>query len=285
MKKTIVVAPNAGFCNRLRTMVSSIFLAEKLDMFVQHLWIGTVYQCANQNIQTIHNNSFEHYFNELIQRCDYRTMRQEIQVVYTEWLPSIKKNTWYNYQSYGQNLLQVSNHRELSLINERMNSSESFLIESSYIKNLSITKQDKTRIYSKFFIPRDYYIQDIKPYRSNDIIGICIRKGDFSVFFPNTQFEDDAILEWIDTLNSKILFCSDDRFYELMMRKKIKNSINPDFNSINYDFLSFLLLSTCTKIYGTHKSSFAEEASFFGGIDYVPLTKEFFKLQNGRIQN
>ena len=60
------------------------------------------------------------------------------------------------------------------------------------------------------------------------------------------------------------------------MRRKIKNAIDPDFDSTDYDFLSFLLLATCIKIYGTDKSSFSEEASYFGGLDHVALTQNFF---------
>ena len=40
-KKILIIAPNAGFGNRLRTMASAIYLAEKLNMNIEHLWLGT----------------------------------------------------------------------------------------------------------------------------------------------------------------------------------------------------------------------------------------------------
>ena len=110
------------------------------------------------------------------------------------------------------------------------------------------------------------------------IIGISIRKGDFKTFFPETQIDDELIMTFINKLihttkdiNTKIFFCSDDKEYEYQMRLKIKNSIIPNYNNDN-DFIDFLILSKCIKIYGTNKSSFSEEASYFGGCDYIPLT-------------
>ena len=38
-KKTIIIAPNAGFGNRLRSMVAAIYLSEQLNMEIEHLWI------------------------------------------------------------------------------------------------------------------------------------------------------------------------------------------------------------------------------------------------------
>ena len=127
--KTLIIAPNAGFCNRLRTMVSAIYLAEKLKMKVEHLWIGTVYRCANQNIQEIHDKSFEHFFKENIQRCDYKRMRNEVYKVYTEWFPNKIPNAWYHFQSYGQKLLEIIRLEKLELVHEKMDSTENFLIE------------------------------------------------------------------------------------------------------------------------------------------------------------
>ena len=275
-KKTLVVAPNAGFCNRLRTMVSAIYLSEKLDMNIEHLWIGTQYRCANNNIQAIHNKSFEYFFKESVKRCDYKNMTNKVNKVYTEWMPTTNPNAWYNFQSYGQKLLQTQIALDLKLVNEMMDTSEDFLIETSYINNLSITKEDKTRIYNKYFIPRDEFLDKINKIEMNEnTIGISIRKGDFKIYFPETQIEDEIILNWLNNMNSKIVFCSDDKEYEREIRQKIKNAIIPNFNGTDIDFLDFLLLSKCKKIYGTQKSSFSEEAAYFGGVEYIPLTRDF----------
>jgi len=280
-KKTLIIAPNAGFCNRLRTMVSAIYLSEKLEMNLQHLWTGTPYRCANNNIQEIHNKSFKYFFKENIEGCDYKNMINKVNKVYTEWVPISNPYAWYNFQSYGQKLLQISNINELDLVNEEMDTSEDFLIESSYINNLKITTKDKHRIYKKYFIPNDIFLNEINKINemNENVIGISIRKGDFKHLFPETQIDDEIITKWIDNIDNKIFFCSDDKEYEKEMRYKIKNSVIPNFNSNDADFLDFILLSKCIKIYATQKSSFAEEASYFGGVEYIPLTQDFIKIE------
>jgi hypothetical protein len=96
-----------------------------------------------------------------------------------------------------------------------MDTSENFLIETTYINNLKIKKEDKTRIYKKYFIPRDIFLNEInKVDIGKNTIGISIRKGDFKIYFPETQMDDKMILNWINSINSKIFFCSDDKEYE-----------------------------------------------------------------------
>jgi len=203
-------------------------------------------------------------------------MINKVNKVYTEWMPTTNPYEWYNFQSYGQKLLQSQTALNLNLVHEKMDTSEDFLIETSFINNLSITKEDKTRIYNKYFIPRDEFLDEINKVEMNEnTIGIVIRKGDFKKFFPETQIDDEIIMNWLNTINSKIVFCSDDKEYEREIREKIKNAIIPNFNGNDIDFLDFLLLSKCNKIYGTKNSSFGEEASYFGGVEYIPLTKDF----------
>jgi hypothetical protein len=280
LKKTLIVAPNAGFCNRLRTMVSAVYLAEKLEMNIEHLWLGTSYHCANNNIQNIHNKSFEYYFEENIKRCDYKNMINNVNNVYSEWLPGW---CWYQFQSYGQKLLKTSVLLNLDLVNDKMDNSQNFLIESSHINNLKMTKNDKNRIYKTYFIPKNKFLNEINMMDEN-IIGIHIRKGDFNIYFPETQIDDKLIIKWIENINSKIYFCSDDKIFEREIRKNLKNVLIPKFNNIDdvndIDFLEFLSLSKCTKIYGTWKSSFSEEAALFGGIEYIPLKKDLICTTN-----
>ena len=267
-------------------MVSAIYLSQKLGMDIEHLWIGEPYRCASDNIQLIHNKSFGYFFEEKLKRCDYRTMKDKVNKVYTEWMPNMNPNSWYNFQSYGQKLLEISKYTGLELVNEKMDTSENFLIETSYINNLKITKDDKTKIYKQYFIPRDIFMQEINKITdfNEAIIGIAIRKGDFIIHNPELQIDDNMISKWVDSIESKIFFCSDDEKYEKEMRNKYKNAVIPKFsNSVNKSdifFLDLILLSKCVKIYGIQKSSFAEEAANFGGVEYIPLTKEFIKLHN-----
>jgi len=286
-KNTIIIAPNAGFANRLRTIVASIYLSEKLNMDIEHLWIGTSYICANKNIQNIHDKSFDYYFKNNVKKCNYNNWINKINTVYTEWQPDNKG--WYNVQSYGQKLLKINNFKEIEKINLNMNSSESFLIESSHLSHLNISTKDKTRIYQKYIIPNDIFLNKLEKklllFNNESIIGISIRKGDFIYYFHETQISDDIIENWIKTLPNKIYFCSDDKLYQKEMRKKIPNHISFNCQEMesqdldeNQDFFDFILLSKCCKIYGTHKSSFCEEAAYLGGIEYNILNKDFLQI-------
>lgn len=270
-KKTMIIAPNAGFCNRIRTMVSAIYLAEKLNMNIEHLWIGTKFRCSDPNIQKAHDKSLEHFFEERVKRCDYKTIANEVNRVYTEWLPSNNPYAWYNFQCYGQQLLQPTVISELVLVNEQMDASENFLIETSFINNLEITKEDKYKIYNKYFIPRHHFLDRITNLNEIDenTIGIHIIKK---------EFEDEIIKRWLTSIDNKVLLFSDDKQYTEEMRTFLKTHFIPIIPSINddNDYLEFLLLSKCKVIYGTDKSLFAEEASYFGGCEYIPLTKDLF---------
>ena len=303
LKKTLIIAPNGGFANRLRTMVSAIHLAKKLDVNIEHLWIGTPYKCAFKHIQYIHDKSFEYFFKQSINRCDYKIMMQSVNKVYTEWM---QQDEWYDYQSYGQKLLQPSILSKLDLVNEDMDVTENFLIETTYINNLTISKEEKTQIYSTYFVPKDEFLVRINildrecnvaekersegadPEKrmvetsakySNNTIGIGIRRGDFLYIYPENIVDDNLLIAWLVSIELPVLFVSDDIEYETRMRQHLKHPVIPIFEAEDVDkgFLQFLLLSKCSKIYGTLASSFYEEAAIFGGVDYMPLTKEFFK--------
>ena len=274
-KKTLIIAPNGGFGNRLRTMVSAIYLAEKLNMNIEHLWVGTQHKCAFKHIQDIHDKSFEHFFKESIKRCDYNTMVKHVNKTYTEWMPNSNPHAWHNFQSYGQKLLETSVLSNLDLVNEQMNNSENFLIETTYINNLKITDKEINHIYAKYFIPRDEFTNKLNNVEINTI-GISIRKGDFESYFPDSVIENSVMVKWLKSLDNPVLLFSDDDNYAEEMRKYLKNPIRPMLEGDDTFFLSFLLLSKCSKIYGTLSSSFSEEASKFGGVEYVALTKDFF---------
>lgn len=282
-KNTLIIAPNAGFGNRLRTMVSAIYLSEKLNMKLEHLWIGTKYRCAYSHIQNIHDKSFEYFFKESVPRCDYKDMRNKVNKVYTEWMPEARPNAWYHFQSYGQKLLQTSVLLDLKLVNETMDNSENFLIETSYI-NLNISKEDKARIYSQYFIANDQFLSRIN-ILEKDTIGISIRMRDFLKYFPESKFDETKIIKWLKTFEQPVLLFSDDVSYAKKMRQQLNNPVIPMFENdldTNNDnsFLEFLMLSKCSRLYGTELSSFCEEAANYGNIDYTPLNKDFFTCVN-----
>lgn len=276
-KNTLIIAPNGGFGNRIRTIVSAIYLADKLNMNLQHLWIGTPWGCPLQHIQYIHDKSFEYFFKSTINRCDYENMKNQIKKAYSEWGSDLY---WYQFQSYGQKLLNTTIADDLSLVNEDMDASEHFLIETTYINNITITRNDKIHIYKKYFIPHDIFVNELNIVPANTI-GISFRVKDFYCYFPDSQIQDEVLIKWLTSITCPVILFSDDTTYQSEMRKHLKEPIIPNFenkSSIDQDkgFLQFLQLSKCSKLYGTSMSSFCEEASYFGGIEYIPLTKDFF---------
>lgn len=277
-KKILVIAPNGGFGNRIRTMVSAIYLADKLNMNLEHLWIGTPWVCSFSHIQYIHDKSFEYFFKPLIRRCDYEVMKSQIHKSYSEW--GEPRFYWHQFQSYGQKLLDITRTHDLSLVSEAMDTTEHFLIESSYIQNLSITRNDKTHIYKKYFIPHDIFSNELNVVPLNTI-GISFRIKDFYCYFPDSKIQNEVLIKWLSSINSPVILFSDDTNYQLEMRKYLKTPIIPNFENNNVtdnDFLQFLQLSKCSKLYGTAMSSFCEEAAYFGGAEYIPLTKDFFSI-------
>ena len=156
-----------------------------------------------------------------------------------------------------------------------MNNSENFLIETTYINNLKITDKEINMIYAKYFIPRDEFTNKLNKVEKNTI-GISIRKGDFESYYPDSVIENSVMVKWLKSLDDPVLLFSDDDNYAEEMRKYLKNPVSPILEGEHMFFLSFLLLSKCSKIYGTLSSSFSEEASKFGGVEYVALSKDFF---------
>jgi hypothetical protein len=258
-------------------MVSAIYLAEKLNMNIEHLWIGTPYRCAyGQHIQYIHDKSFEYFFKPSIKCCDYIKMSAHVNRVYTEWMPSTRPNAWYNFQSYGQKLLQPTILSKLDLVHEEMDASENFLIETTYINNLKITKADKHQIYSKYFVPKDDFLNKIGQIDANTV-GISIENGDYNI-------EEGKIGKWLSTIDNPVILFSDDEKLAEKLRPHLKKSVEPIFESMSQNdnlFLQFLLLSKCSKVYGTNSSSFCEEAANFGDTTYIPLTNDFFEVLQG----
>lgn len=268
-------------------MVSAIYLADKLNMNLEHLWIGIPWFCLLSHIQSIHDKSFEYFFKPAIRRCDYKHMKNQLNKAYSEWIEppfywhQFQSYGWYQFQSYGQKILDITVTNDLSCVNETMDTTENFLIETTYIENLSITRTDKTNIYKKYFIAHDNFLNELSIIPLNTI-GISFITKDFYCYFPDSKIQNEVLIKWLSSINSPVILFSDDTNYQLEMRKYLKEPIVRNFenNDVTDDngFLQFLQLSRCSKLYGTTMSSFCEEAAYFGGVEYTPLTKEFFSI-------
>jgi hypothetical protein len=274
-KKILFVAPNGEFANRIRTMASAIYLANKLHMNIEHLWQGLPYKCAFPQIQDTHNKSFEYYFKQSVPRCDVSQWKTMITSVYTEWMPNPNPQSWYHFQNYGQQLLQPISQLDLSLAHEEMIVNDNFLLETTHMNHMNIRKKDMHAMYRRFFQPNDCFLKKLMPVQTT--IGIALRTNpEFVMYFPESVIENLVLFKWLASFTGPVFLICDDLQKQTGMRKYLKCPIVPTYNESDM-FLNFLQLSKCSKLYGTSKSAFAEEAAVFGNIEYIPLNKEFFQ--------
>lgn len=281
----IVISPQAGFCNRLRAMCSAIFLAEKNNIKIAHMWDGKSFQIQPFNyINIIQNKPFEYFFVNTIPV--YSENYKNINICYTEWMPN---DAWYQFQSYGQIKLNIKN---LKLINNipYNNINESFLIESA-LDFLNLSKQDKFNIYSKYFIPNNNFLIHLENI-PNDTIAIHIRcNNSFLDYHPKSKINNINFFNFISKIDNNVLLLSDNNEFKNIARKYLKKPLISKYENIEIPdedkaFLDFLSLSKCKKIYGTFQSSFAEEASNFGNSEYIAITNDMLnKFQLKKKEN
>lgn len=134
-------------------------------------------------------------------------------------------------------------------------------------------------------------------------IGIHIRRGDFELSFPSTQYGVETWRRVIAKIKSRwqgcpIYVASDDPAFArnvaegesslLMQVKKVRDPSIPDAMTVfGYDnrcnrdqicgaeeaVIDFMALSRCRAVYGLRESSFARLAAFMGGADFIVVNE------------
>ena len=268
---TLVISPMAGFGNRLRTLAGGILTAEKLGLKAYHLWDGGEYETVGKHrspsmahVQPTHDNGFEFYFEPNIP-------------VYTGDAPEIYYNHfnestgWFQYQNYAYKRFGFTNVNLIDGTHEI--TSKSVCIESS-IAAYPFPDEEYTRVYKKFFVPKNVFLEQI-PTLPENTIGIAIRNaGDFRFFFGEGIVEENELRPFLESFDCPVVLVSDDNDYAGRLRTFLKNPIDLPFEKTSAvsGFLYFLTLSRCSKVFGFKDSSFAHQAALFGGASYQVLT-------------
>jgi len=272
-KKILILSPTAGFGNRIRSICGALLLSYMTGRKLYIIWDKEEVNTNDANsIANVKQTGLTQYFKN-IKDCEGLTGQLIPNVCYSEWLPG---DFWYDKQSYGQKKLSpfttVRYNSSLDIINDK---SQIILLETSNIIRSENTEEKVwrkilTSIYEHNFQVNDKY-QKILNTKDYDV-GISIRRGEFLKIYPETNQSVDEISSWITRSfrGLKVVIFSDDHEFRDKVRQLSGYTANPIVNDISWEkgFMEFLTLSTCSKIYGTKYSSFAEEAALFGGKEY-----------------
>jgi hypothetical protein len=267
---TLVLSPCGGFGNRIRSLCGGVILAKELGLTIEHLWDGGDYKTAAhhssdfQHIQETHDLGFEYFFEPKLSRYTDKS----ISTYYNQWNNSIG---WFQYQNYAYKKLKFTDINLLSA--DTIIKGNSICIETTQIP-FPISNQQYTETYKKFFIPRESFVKQL-PSLTKNTIGISIRNGnDFRAYFPDCIVEEKDLILFLQKFEEPVVLFSDEKDYAKRLKKFLKNPVEIPFenNSVkDNNFLEFLTLANCSHIYGTNKSSFAEEAALFRGASYTPI--------------
>lgn len=258
-----VISPQAGFGNRLRAMGSCIIMAIKHGYTPYYVWNDLGHARLN-NLQ-----NFTSYFEEIIPRATVENV-PFINHVFTEWLPH---ENWYWCQSGGQNMWPAC-HTKTKIVNPFLNKEQNILIETSL--QLDVSNEDLMRAYTQYFRPLPKYMDLLNSIPHIDV-GISIRRGDLLIYFEEARQEKKDIVSWIiNKFSGKtcVIF-SDDWEFRQQIILEIQDHVNfytldvLQYSNWEIPFIEFLILSyKVNNVYGTPKSSFAEQAGLFGGKNH-----------------
>jgi hypothetical protein len=289
-EKLLIVSPQGGFGNRLRTLCSALVLGKYLNRKVYHLWINqeitdkknkhSISHLSNiSNVLDMQKISFSNIFDEKY----YQLMPSDIKIdiCFSEWLSS---DYWFQYQSsgyrnFGNNcdIIHIGDNADM-LLNCNHNV---ILLETSHIVKLSKYNKCWENEIENMYKSHFHFLEKYRNrFTQNIDVGISIRCLQlFLVYFPESYVKEDDIIVWINKIKSSgksvIIFSDDEN-----VRKHIQNStcFFNDFDRTGlckYEegIIEFMILSqNCKHIYGTCKSSFAEEAAKFGSKKYDIIT-------------
>lgn len=281
-KKILILSATAGFGNRIRSICGGLLLSYMTGRKLYLIWDK---EEENENdvdsISNVKKTELNDYFSN-IKDCEILKEELTPNICYSEWLPG---EFWYDKQSYGQKKLSSSKTvrytSTLDIINDK---SDVILLETSYIIKSENTDEKTWKIilssiYKNNFTVLDKY-ENILNLKNYDV-GISIRRGEFLKIYPEANQSLEDICSWILTSfeGLNVVIFSDDHEFRDKVRQITGFSSDPVINDISWEkgFMEFLILSKCSKVYGTKLSSFSEEAALFGDKPYNILFTEIVK--------
>ena len=269
--KVLIISPNGGFANRMRTLSAGFLIAELTGRTIYHWWeIDNTYH-PNECSASLNPKKagLDGYFT--LKDCPLAPLSNP-DICYTEWLPH---EYWYSRQSNGQKKWIPNQLVKYTNTDDILNDNSSIiLIESSFIYKPSSIPVDQwqsmlTSAYKRYFYPLEKYL-NLLPNTQYDI-GISIRRNEFLYYFPEANQSMDDIIAWINKMfkdKSVIIFSDDQSFRDAVRIATGKLNCIDDESLEEWEkgFVVFLTLAKCcNSIYGTPSSSFSFESALFGG--------------------
>ncbi|MBD1372928.1 hypothetical protein IC620_11225 [Hazenella sp. IB182357] len=293
-KGKLILSPQAGFGNRMRMLCSGIVLAEVLGREPLYYWPGGEASRSNtlDHIRAMREEGFHAFFllNQGFMPIDLNPS-VKIDLSLSEWLPG---EFWYPYQSSAHQAWEGLPQQRLGAEADelrRFDDLQTILIESSRALTLhDYTRSEwhamMTQTYQAYFQPQTIYQEILAEVPYFDM-GVAIRRREFMHYFPETAQSEAELSRWLDQIieaqavTSLVLFSDDHALRDRFRHRLQKRGINcPDLRwgelkRWQVSFLEFLTLATRVSdvIYGTVKSSFAEQAAIYGGVPYAPICK------------
>ena len=263
--------------NRLQAMASALVLGKLLDRRVYHSWIPEVDERLSHlsNVKDMQKLSFEDLFVEgRVPRWTGKT-----DVCFSEWLPG---ESWFPQQSSSYHRL-MGGTGEIRLIAQDADElascqAEVILLETSHVITLATHQTEwpklMSQVYHTHFQPIQKYLGFIGDKRD---IGVSIRRGELYRLFLEARQDLEEVESWLrkKAEGATLHLFSD----EVVVQDRFRTAFGLDTTMLmdslkdwERGYVQFLTLALqCNRIYGTPKSSFAIQASIFGGVPYSKL--------------
>ena len=273
---SLIICPQAGFGNRIRTICGALVLANLSSRKLSHVWIPQPYfEIETSHVIQMKTSYLEDFF--CVQGCD-RIGNATPEVCYTEWLPG---DGWYNTQSFGQRLLNPSKLLKYESSSDiLLDKSACILLETSYVKKFSglsdsAWEEVLKNTYHKYFSVAPAYLEFLSDFER---VQACvhIRRNDQLQLYTGFDIDLQAMQEYIVSLPEKnICILGDDKEYIAAIRQATgyTQHISRELTPVQATVVDFLIMATkCDKIYGTKFSSYSKEASLFRDTPYEEIS-------------
>lgn len=288
--QVLILGPQSEFSNRMRMLCSGIIVAKRLKRNPMYYWPGE--QGTNSkdsdsggtlNEQEWNNFFVPHGGFPLAVPGDW-----PVDFSISEWPEG---HYWYAKQSAAHKAWRRTPdcvcHENADVLAERNDSV--ILVESSRemrLSNYTIKewRQLMTSTYQEYFKPVPKYLDKVANVPMFDI-GIFVQRGEFLHYFPEEGHSQEKMINWLTVMfandqgKSIVLFSDDNQLRgELCAHLRTMGIDCPVIeweisHSWETGFLEFLTLATrvSTRVYGTSKSTFGEQAAIYGGLEFVPI--------------
>ncbi len=270
--KTLVFYPQSGLANRLRAIASAKILADYAGRRLLVNWMPSVTEC---------NVAWEDLFVSQLERYPLPLSSFQNGVNFYDDTGSYDFY-WDMPQLLAQNKFDVvavrtfRNFRPKGMTEEAFKRSKSLFYRS--LKPVSVIQEAVSGIQEQYF-------------KGNDVIGVHIRRTDYFSYLRQDSKAvaptDVFIRKMMRILKTnprvKFFLATDDKNEEQIIKDHLQNAVivhekdtvsRLTRNGMEDALIDWLLLSRTSKIIGSYRSSFNEEASIINMIDLETIPKQ-----------